>query len=340
MLKRSVIQWLRHESKAIKDFPMGDPHVRDFPVFLPPNYDPKRNLPYPVVFILAGWGSKSSSYLSDDSAFGIPLQRRFEGSILAGKTPAFIGVFPDGSSKLGGSQYLNSPSLGYYSDYLCDELTQFIDHEFHTYKSADFRAILGHSSGGFGAILNAAQRPDRFSFVGVSSADSYFEISLMPSIRMMVEEIERAKGVAPFIQEFLEHPNPFKMPRTKTEAFMNLSLAPCYVPNVGAGPLYGDLFFNLKTGELIPEVWEKYLSWDPIHFIARHPEQMQKLKYIFLDAGKSDEYGLQLGHRRMAEKLKEMGCHFEHEEYSGGHSGFSHRFDYRVNKILNKMFGS
>ena len=73
-----MIQWLTYNSKAIAGYPMGDPSEREFPVYLPPHYNPQRKEPYPLVFILAGWGGKSAGYIADDSAFGISLPKRLD----------------------------------------------------------------------------------------------------------------------------------------------------------------------------------------------------------------------------------------------------------------------
>jgi enterochelin esterase family protein len=102
-----MIDWLTFSSKAIRGFPMGDAHERRFPVYLPPGYDRKRSEPYPVVFMLAGWSGRASTYLSRDSVFGQPLDQRLDRAIEEGRLPGLIAVFPDGGSKLGCSQYVN-----------------------------------------------------------------------------------------------------------------------------------------------------------------------------------------------------------------------------------------
>lgn len=232
---------------------------------------------------------------------------------------------------------MNSPAFGNYSDYLCDELTAFVDENFRTHKSPEFRAIVGHSSGGYGALMNAIKRPDRFLFVGSSAADSFFEVSILPAVKMMVDEIEKSGGVIEFMDEFLNSPNPMKLSRSKGETMMNLSLAPCYAPNLNIQGLYGDIFFDLKTGAIIPEIWKKYLACDPIHFIPNHSSKAQKLKFILLDSGKQDEYGLQLGQRQIAEVLKKIKVPHEVLEYSGGHGGHNWRFGERLKIILGRM---
>lgn len=335
-----MIEWLTFSSEAIKGFPMGDPHERTFPVYLPPNYDAKNSEPYPVIFFLAGFSGKGATYLTDDSAFGTPLPARFDRAINAGTMRPFIGVFPDGTSKLGCSQYVNSSAFGNYMDYFCDELPKFIDSKFRTHGSRDFRAIAGHSSGGFGALVTGMMRPEAYSCILSSAGDSFYEVSLLRNITLSLIEIEKAGSVEKFVSSFLENENPKSLSSAQFETMLTIAMAPCYAPNVNHPPVYGDLFFELKTGTVIPEIWEKYMAWDPVRMVDRYAMNLQKLKYIRLESGAQDEHALQFGHRQIAKKLTAHGIGFEFEEYPGKHGGHHWRFEGRVRRILEAMYAS
>jgi len=332
-----MIQYLRHSSESIKDFPMGDSPEREVPVFLPPGYDPKRSEAYPVVFFLAGWGARGSKYLADDSIFNWSFPRIISKAIQDGSLPPMICVFPDGSSKLGCSQYVNSPALGNYLDYICDELVPLVDENFHTHADANYRAVTGHSSGGFGALICGMKRPDIFKVICSSAGDSFFEVSVLPGLSPCLTEIEKAGGVENFLEDFLSHPNPSSLGYTKFITMLTLSLAPCYAPNPSKPPLYGDLFFDVKTGEIIPEVWERYLKWDPVRMIDKHQKELKSLSYVLLECGLQDEYAAQWGHRQIAEKLKKLGVSYELNEYPVKHSGQNWRFQERLSKMLKAM---
>jgi enterochelin esterase family protein len=333
-----MIEWLEHSSKAIKGFPMGDPHERRFPVYLPPEYDKSRKEPYPVVFFLAGWGGRASKYISDSSLFEVPLDQQLDEAIANNEIPPLIGVFPDGSSKLGCSQYVNSPAFGNYMDYICDELTEFIDENYNTHKSPDFRGIAGHSSGGFGSLLCGMMRSDKFRYVCSSAGDSFFELTLIPTLVPTLNQVNKAGGVKEFIDKFFDSPNPGSHGRDKFMSLLTLSLAPCYAPNVAKPPLYGDLFYDLKTGEIDQEVFQKYLNWDPVHVIDRHLEMAQDLKFVHLECGTEDEYAPQYGHRQLANKLKKYNIKHQVDEYPGRHGGHHWRYKSRVELMLKKMF--
>jgi len=99
----------------------------------------------------------------------------------------------------------------------------------------------------------------------------------------------------------------------------------------------GDLWFDLKTGELIPEIWKKFLSWDPVYMVDRYADNLKKMKWIHLEAGLNDEYALHIGHRQFSKRLKKHGIEHVVEEYPGKHSGHHYRNLDRIRKMLSKM---
>ena len=316
---------------------MGDPHERTFPVYLPPDYNPKRSDPYPVVFLLAGYPSRGAEFLIERTIFNPSLPTRLDKAIRENQLPPVIIVFPDGSSKLGCSQYVNSPAFGNYMDYIADELTAFIDSRFHTHRDPAFRGIMGHSSGGFGTLVMGMLRPDAFPFICSSAGDSFYEVLYLPAIKFIINELESTNGIKGFIDWFLNHPDPTSTGSKKFETMMTLAMAPCYAPNLKNAPLLGDVFFDVKTGAIIPEIWEKYLAWDPVRMVDKHIPALRSLKWIHLEAGLQDEYALQWGHRQIAAKLTQLNIPYQLDEYPGGHSGHHWRFIRRLELMLKKM---
>jgi enterochelin esterase-like enzyme len=332
-----MIEWIEFSSKSIQGFPMGDPHKRSFPVYLPPGFGAMGHRKYPVVFFLAGYSGKGSGYLVDDSAFGLPLQDRFDRAIDAGTLRPFIGVFPDFTSKWGHSQYVNSPAFGNYENYLCDELTDYIDSKFPTFSSAESRIVAGHSSGGFGALIAGMHRPDRFQWVIASAADSFYEVCHLPGLNAALAEIHRAGSLEKFLEGVLSKPSARHFGSREFLATMTLAMAPCYAPNLERSPLFGDPFFDLETGAILPEIWEKYRQWDPIHRVDQYVDQLKRLKFIQLECGSQDEHGLQWGHRQLAKKFQKYGIAHSLREYPGGHSGHHWRFEERLTEIFKKF---
>lgn len=330
-----MIEWIEFDSpRALRDFPMGDPSKRSFPVYLPPGFSASAK-GLPTVYFLAGYGSRGASYLSDDSPFGVPFATRMDRAIEAKTLPPFVGVFPDCTSKLGHSQYLNSPSFGHYMDYLCDELVPLIEDTFGGNPTR--RVLTGHSSGGFGALATALLRPGVFQAVSASASDSFFEISLLPMVNKALIEIEKSGGVGPFVESILSKPTARNIGSREFEAILLLAMAACYAPQPGKAPLHGDLFFDVQTGAILPEIWQRYVAWDPVHLIEKHPTALRALSHLQLECGMQDEHGLQWGHRQFAAKLRTHGIAHELVEYPGGHSGHQWRFEGRLQRLFEAV---
>ena len=54
-----------------------------------------------------------------------------------------------------------------------------------------------------------------------------------------------------------------------------------------------DLPFDLNTGEMLQNVWNRWLSWDPTRMIEKYSNNLKKLKLMCIDCGTSDEFNLQ-----------------------------------------------
>ena len=98
-----------------------------------------------------------------------------------GAAPCLV-VYVDAWTRLGGSQFLDSAGTGRYHTYLCEDVVGFVDAEYRTIPDAAHRALVGHSSGGYGALVTAMLRPDLFSACASLAGDCLFELSLLPDL--------------------------------------------------------------------------------------------------------------------------------------------------------------
>jgi enterochelin esterase-like enzyme len=327
-----------HESELLVGNAWGDPHQRKVHVYLPPGYSDRRKDPYPVVFLLAGWSGRGAHYLMDQGAFGQNLAQRLDSRMEKGAMPEAIVVFPDGSSRLGASQYVNSSVNGPHMDYLCDELVDWVDTRFHTHASRDYRGIIGHSSGGFGALACGMMRSDRFGSICSSAGDCWYEYLYTHTIPLTIQTLNAAGGVGPFVDKWLASPNPMGlMGHAAIITMLNLSMCCCYMPNPHVPHIKGDLWFDLETGALIDDVFTRFKAWDPLYMLDHHVTELKSLRWIHLEAGTEDEYGLNLGHRQLATKLRKHGIEFQLDEYPGKHGGHHHRMLERIACMLRAM---
>ena len=167
------IELVTHRSQVLEGNPLGDPTERRFPVYLPPDYGANSGQ-YPVIYALAGFTGTGPN-MTNYSVWDETLPEQIDDLIATEKCPPAIIVMPDCFTRFGGSQYLNSPAMGRYEDYLIDELVPFIDGAFNTRGDATSRAVMGKSSGGYGALTLAMKHPDIFAVCASIRGDMYFQ---------------------------------------------------------------------------------------------------------------------------------------------------------------------
>jgi len=201
------LDMVRFTSKALAGNPLGDPSVRTVPVYLPPGYDDAANAGrrYPSYYFLTGFTGKGTM-LVNDTGFGEPLQLRLDRLIDSGRVKPLIAVMPDCFTRYGGSQYLDSTAHGRYETHLVKELVPYVDRMYRTRKDRAHRAVLGKSSGGFGAIVHGLRHPDVFGALADHSGDSAFEYCYLPDFPAVVRAVSQHGSLDKWYAAFLRAP--------------------------------------------------------------------------------------------------------------------------------------
>lgn len=310
--------------RTLEGNPLKDPAPRRVPVYLPPSYDGTRR--FPVIYLLAGFASTGTSFMN--FSFGRrTIPEMVDNMIRMGDMEETILVMPDCMTRYGGSQYVDSTATGPYESYLTDELIPFIDNRFSTLSAGRHRAIAGKSSGGFGAIRLAMRHRGLFAAVACHSGDMAFELCYRPNFPAAARTLERYQGsISAFFNnwESLD-----KKPRGEFALLDALAMSAAYSPRrSGEVAENMDLPFDPFTCELVPEIWEKWLRFDPIQMIAKaeYRDALGSLDLLFLDCGSQDEYNLQFGHRIFSRLLKAAGINHRYEEFPDTHADTSYRY--------------
>lgn len=304
---------------------LGDPHVREVPVYLPPDHDAAERLP--VVFLLAGFTGRGHSLL-ESHPWKAGFVRAWDQRVARGEAPRALLVMPDCFTRLGGSQYVNSSATGRYEDHVADELVPFIDAR---YATTGARAVAGKSSGGFGALHLAMRRPGLFQAVASISGDCCFEYPFAHEL------LTAARGLATlggdprrFLARFEEQHDL----SGDAHAVLNvIAMSACYAPNP-TSPWGFDLPVDIETGERRAAVWQRWLAFDPVVAAAHHVDALRGLALLHLEAGVKDEFHLQFGLRVLVRELARLAIPHEHEEHDGGHFGLDGRYHAVVPKLV------
>ena len=315
---KGTIKGLRHESNVLKGNPLGDPFERDLYVYLPPGYE-ESDKNYPVVYCLTGFTGRGKMMVND-SAFELNIPERWDKLIAEETVKPMIAVMPDCFTYYGGSQYLNSEATGNYEDYFTQEIVPFIDDNFRTIVDRGSRAVMGKSSGGYGSMIMALRHADLFGLACSISGDCYFDLCYRQDFAKAL------KGINGNPKRLMEKFWDEEATKGK-HAFDGLNMigmSACYSPNPESEWGF-DVPFNLETGEIREDVWARWLENDPVMLIEKYFEDLKSMRLLFIDAGTSDEFALDLGARVFVDRLQKHGIDHIHEEFDGGHFNIKYR---------------
>lgn len=311
-----TVSHVRHESTVLKDNPLGDPYLRDLFVYLPPGYE-QTDTQYPTVYCLTGFTGRGKMLLND-SAFTPNLAERMDKLIAAGTIKPMIVVMPDCFTYYGGSQYINSTATGRYEDYLTHEIVPFVDENFRTVADRSSRAVMGKSSGGYGSLIMGIRHADIFGLLCSTAGDAYFEYCYPMDFAKAFRVIKGDPKA--FMRQFWSTE---KQGKDDHAALNTIGMAACYSPN---GSDF-DLPFDLESGEIRKDVWERWLEHDPVRLAEKHGDDLRSLKLLYIDAGTRDEFALDISAKILSRKLTELDVPHIHEEFDDGHFNISYRYD-------------
>ncbi|HYZ76170.1 MAG TPA: alpha/beta hydrolase-fold protein [Gaiellaceae bacterium] len=317
------------ESELLRGNPLGDPHRRPLWVYVPPGYDDDPDRRYPSIYVLQGLTGQLDMWRNR-----VAFRRNFP-ELLDELAPPCVVVFVDAWTSLGGSQFIDSPGTGRYGSYLCDELVGFVDERYRTLAEPGRRGIMGKSSGGYGAMVTPMLRPDRFRALATHAGDALFEVCYLPDFREAVRALrDQYEGsFERFWKDFRSRPAMAK--RTDHILLNAWCMAACYSTDED-GTVH--LPFDTATGKLVPEVWERWLAWDPVRMVPRHADALRGLRAIYLDAGNRDEPYLDLGAEAFRRALAEIGVtDVFFELFDAGHGNIEYRYPLSVKYLAERL---
>jgi S-formylglutathione hydrolase FrmB len=310
------------DSRLLRDNPLGDPHERPLWVYTPPGYhDSDRR--YPSIYLLQGMTGQLDMWRNR-----APLRRNVPELVdelyASGRCPPAIVVFVDCWTSLGGSQFLDSPGTGRYHSYLCDEVVPFVDARYRTLAAAAHRGIAGKSSGGYGAMITPMLRPDLFGGLATHAGDALFEHCYQRDFPASVRALRDEYGGSweRFWADFLARP---AMSKPSDEHLVNdHAMAACYSADADGTV---QLPYDAQTGAMRPEIWARWLAWDPVRLVPRHADTLRGLRAIYIDAGKQDEFFLDVGAEAFRAALAGVGvAEVYFELFPAGHFDIEYRY--------------
>ncbi|MDR3692710.1 MAG: alpha/beta hydrolase [Fimbriimonas sp.] len=293
---------LLFDSKVLIGNPLKDPTRRHIAVFRPSG---TRGKQLPLIVYLPGFGGSSEDALTNKGMW----QGVVSGLHDAGCDVVFAVV--DGRNRYVCSQYVNSGGSGRYLDYICDELAPYLEKAETCGRGFRDRLVVGHSSGGFGALRLGMARQRLFGGVVALSPDSYFDVTHKPfTVDAAVVNVGLAKIQAVSAPGFA--------PIEPLGGDVGYALALCadYAGNK-------DGTFNWlydAQGHYRPEVYEQWRNNDPAVLAERSAHPFAKDQRVYLEGAAQDDFKANIGAQKVADGLKGKGVTFTTYFPPGHHS--------------------
>jgi hypothetical protein len=322
------------DSEVLRGNPLGDPHERPLWVYTPPGYDDSGDTRYPAIYVIQGYTGHVAMW-ANRQAFRQPFPETADAVFAAGAPPCIV-VYVDAWTAYGGSQFVDSPGTGNYHTYLCDEVVAFVDARFRTLADRDSRAIAGKSSGGYGAMITPMLRPDVFGALATHAGDTLYELCYVPEFAAAVRALREWDGDPH--RWWADFQSRTAFTHRADEVLLGLyGVAACFSAEPDGTPV---LPFDPVTGVLLPEVWQRWLDLDPVRMAPGHAEQLRSLRAIWIDAGTSDDYNLDVGAQAFRAELAAAGVpderiHFE--LFEGRHGGIDHRYPLALRWLAERL---
>ena len=310
----------------------GFNHVRPHTAYLPQVAMAGQKLP--TIYLLASWMGAGRSMFNWEP-FKEDLATRLSRLIASHQMPPCVVICPDLYTEFGGTQYINSTYIGNHADHVVLELIPYVESHFPVLLGSRHRAILGRSSGGFGALRFGMDFSDGFAAIACHAGDMGFEWVYRRSLIDICVALAKFKDPATYLTEIRKQK---KLSGFDTHILMMLGMCAFYSPNPNTEVGF-DLPINLQDGRTLEDIWEKWTEHDPVTKIDQKKcqDRLGTLKKLFIDCGNRDQYFLQYGSRQLRDKLKKAGISHIYSEFDDNHSGTAYRYDESLPILANAV---
>ncbi|HXW46854.1 MAG TPA: alpha/beta hydrolase-fold protein [Streptosporangiaceae bacterium] len=325
------------ESSLLRGNPLGDPAKRPLWVYTPPGYADDADRRYPVVYVIQGYTGFLALW-HNRAPFRQPFTETADAVFASGEAPPALVVYVDAWTSYGGSQFVDSPGTGNYHSYLCTEVVPWVDEHYRTLASRENRAIMGKSSGGFGAMITPMLRPDLFAALATHAGDTLYEYCYL---RDFAPAVRALRGYDSDIWRWWDDFRS-RVAFTKDEDALLIGLLGVAAAFSARADGTVDLPFDTRTGVVDESVWQRWLAWDPVRMAPGHGDALRSMHSVWIDAGTRDDYWLDLGASAFAAELRKIGLGEDvvrFELFDATHAAIEYRYPMSLTWLCQRMPG-
>ncbi len=320
-------------STAVARGCFGLPSQRQLCVYEPPGYTEANALPCVVLLPAFGRGH-------GECFFGQPWKpspiERLDALIASDAVPPVLACAVDTWTPFGGSQFVDSPIFGDFQQLLADELPAFLRKHWNVRPGAGALALMGASSGGFGVLRMLLDRPGVYAVAAAHAPDGAFDMSLRPLLLRAAQAVRRAGNL-----ETLARRIAARGPEDQLafEAAIVLACLAAYTSTPSAAWPHFEMPCSLETGQVNEAAWREICSADPLRRLADRGGDVADVKFLYLDAGTEDEFGLNYATEAFYRAMGH-GPEVVFEPFAGGHRGLSARYAHSLPLVAQRLWDS
>jgi hypothetical protein len=184
-------------------------------------------------------------------------------------------------------------------------------------------------------MITPMLRPDLFGALASHAGDALYEQAYLRDFGKIARALRPWDGdIQTWWAEFRGRTS-FTQPDDPL-LLITLGVAACFSATDDGTVL---LPFDGVTGEVVDDVWQRWLAWDPVRMVPRYADALRGLRGIWLDAGRSDEWFLDLGALAVGRALDRIGVEARVELFDGGHGGIDYRYPMSLEWLAQTLAG-
>ena len=143
----------------------------------------------------------------------------------------------------------------------------------------------GKSSGGYGAMVVPMLRPEMFGALASHAGDALFECCYLPEFPQVARALrDNFDGSWQVFKQRLATADHLEFSRFA--APLNVYAMGCVYSPDPERPGEALIPFETETGRLIDEIWQRWLTHDPVRMAPQHADALRSLRRVYLDAGR------------------------------------------------------
>jgi hypothetical protein len=183
-------------------------------------------------------------------------------------------------------------------------------------------------------MITPMLRPDLFGGLATHAGDGLYEMCYIPEFGRCVRHLRDYDGdIFRWWDDFRSRTSFTK--EADVDLLQLLGISACFSAADDGTPL---LPIDPHTGELIPDVWQRWLDWDPVRMVASYADALRSMRAIWIDAGTRDEYYLDLAAVAFRNELAAIGVTDVHFElFDAGHGAIDYRYPLSVAYLAERL---